>query len=484
MSSEVRKRLTNTLRARLTLWYLAILAFSLVLFAGLLYGWLAHNLYRHHDEELAEEATRLSAVLAGMPLNDQTAAATLRTTRGGPRFVMLRDAGGTLLYRSASLSQLDSAIGQHEAFVHAAERTGGQPQFFTAEVPSGVIRFMCVPLGTPATKYLQVGIVLGDVQSTLGSVRLMSWILIPLVLLLTSSGGLLIARRALRPIESIDHTLQAIQATDLSRRIDVHTTDAELAALVATLNALLERLERAFASMREFAGDVSHQLQTPLTVMKGSLDVALAAPRDVPRYERLMCELREEVDDMSATIADLGKLSVADLPPPRDGARPVNLGRVWRDASELIAALGEAKGVHVDSHIDQPLHTWGDDVRLKQVLLNLGDNAVKFTEPGGRVTVSANRDARSTVLQVSDTGIGIAAEELPKVFQRFYRAPQSTNSSSGTGLGLAIAKRIVEAHGGTIAVESAYGQGTRFTVRLPLAQPPPVDPGDSSMNAN
>jgi signal transduction histidine kinase len=472
MSFEVRRRLTNTLRARLTLWYLVILTFSLVLFASLLYFWLAHNLYQHHDEELAEEATRLTAALAGAPLTEQTAAATLRTSRGGPRFVMLRDAGGALLYRSESLSHLDPALGQHEAFVHAAARTGAQPQFFTAELPSGITRFMCVPLGTPATKYLQVGIVLGDVQSTLASLRVLSWVLIPLVLVLTSSGGLFIARRALRPIESIDHTLQAIQATDLSRRIDVRTTDQELAQLVATVNALLERLERAFASMREFAGDVSHQLQTPLTVMKGSLEVALAAPRDVPHYESLLRGLHEEIDDMSAIIADLGRLSVADLPPPREGTTPVDLSRAWRDASELIAALGESKGVHVETRIEQPLQTWGDDVRLKQVLLNLGDNAVKFTEPGGRVTIAATPDARWTMLQVSDTGIGIAAEELPKVFRRFYRAPQSTHSSSGTGLGLAIAKRIVEAHGGTIAVESTQGQGTRFTVRLPLASPP------------
>jgi len=454
------------------LWYLAILTFSLVLFAGLLYFWLAYNLYRHHDEELTEEATRLSASLAGVPLNDQTVGAVLKTSRGEPGFVMLRDPRGALLYRSDSLGQLDPALGQHEAFVHATMQTGTHPQFFTAEVPSGIIRFMCVPLGTPATEYLQVGIVLGDVRSTLGSVRLLSWVLIPLVLVLTSSGGLLIARRALLPIESINRTLQAIQAADLSRRIDVHTTDEELAELVTTLNALLARLERAFASMREFAGDVSHQLQTPLTVMKGSLDVALAAPRDAPRFERLLHELQEEVEDMSAIIADLGRLSVADLPPSRQGVSPIDLSRAWRDASELIAALGEAKGVHVQSDIDEQMSAWGDEVRLKQVVLNLGDNGVKFTEPGGRVTIAATRDADWAVLQVSDTGIGIAAEDLSRVFQRFYRAAQPANSAPGTGLGLAIAKRIVEAHGGTIAVESTYGQGTHFTARLPLAITP------------
>jgi len=435
MSSEARKRLTNTLRARLTLWYLAILAFSLVLFAGLLYVWLAYNLYRHHDEELAQEASRLSAALAGVPLSDQTVAAMLNTSRGGPEFVMLRDTNGALLYRSESLSHLDPALGQQEAFVHATIRTGAQPQFFTAEFSSGAIRFICVPVGVPARAYLQVGIVLGDVQSTLSSVRLLSWLLIPLVLVLTSSGGLLIARRALRPIESIDRTLQAIQATDLSRRIDVRTTDEELAELVATLNALLERLERAFASMREFAGDVSHQLQTPLTVMKGSLEVALAAPRDTARYERLLHELTDEVDDMSAVISDLGRLSVADLPPRREGTSPVDLSRARHDAAELIAALAEAKGVDVESRIEPSLQTWGDEVRLKQVLLNIGDNAVKFTPPGGRVTIAAARDGQWTVLRVSDTGIGIAAEDLPNIFQRFYRAAQPAGSPSGTGLG-------------------------------------------------
>lgn len=495
----------DTLRWRLVVWSLALLTLSLTLFAGLLYVSLSRSLYRHHDDELARDADWLGARIEerlsaapprggpgpyGDPVPDADIVATLDDVRDASgawhaRYVMMRDAGGRLLYRSESLRDLEPTIGRHEVFVHAAERTGAHAQFFDAELASGPTRFICRPVRAGGrVVFLQVGVVLGDVRPTLARVRTSSWTLIPLVLLITSFGGLVIARRALRPIARIQGTLQAIQATDLSRRIDVGGTDQELRELVLTLNGLLARLERAFASMREFAGDVSHQLQTPLTVMQGTLtralqarDSASAFPPSRPdsgAHDPLLNGLRDTVHEMIAIVSALQTLSVADLPARRPGDAPVDLSRMCGSVMEAVMALGEAKGVQVEPAIAPGVRVWGDEVRLKQVLLNLGDNAIKFTPAGGRVRIMlAARDGWA-LLRVEDTGPGVSPEEAPKIFRRCYRGtPPGEASASGptpgAGLGLAIARRIVDAHGGMIDVEPAPGTGASFIVRLPLA---------------
>lgn len=531
----------DTLRWRLVAWSLALLTLSLTLFAGLLYVSLSRSLYRHHDDELARDADWLGARIEerlsaapprggpgpyGDPVPDADIVATLDDVRDASgawhaRYVMVRDAAGRLLYRSESLRDLEPTIGQHEVFVHAAERTGAHAQFFDAELASGPTRFICRPVRAGGRElFLQVGVVLGDVRPMLARVRTSSWMLIPLVLLVTSFGGLVIARRALRPMARIQATLQAIQATDLSRRIDVGGTDQELRELVLTLNGLLARLERAFASMREFAGDVSHQLQTPLTVMQGTLTRALqqrdsastlpsrqadpstsasttnsasasvselaseseltpaSSSPPLPEsgaHDPLLYGLRDTVHEMIAIVSALQTLSVADLPARRPGDAPVDLSRMCGSVMEAVMALGEAKGVLVEPAIAPGVRAWGDEVRLKQVLLNLGDNAIKFTPAGGRVRIMlAARDGWA-LLRVEDTGPGVSPEEAPKIFRRCYRgtpAPGGASASGpvpGAGLGLAIARRIVDAHGGMIDVEPAPGTGASFIVRLPLA---------------
>lgn len=470
MSSASHKTRIRTLRARLTLWYLAILTLTLALFAGLLYLFLAQSLYRHHDEELAEEARGLAELLRGAQPNQPAVVTRLDRQNVTAQFVMVRDLRGEMLYGSPSLEAIEPGIGRHEALVHAAARGDGAPQFFIVQLDrSGPARFICVPLGQPPAAFLQVGSLLGDVAPTLHRVGVVSVVLIPVVLVLTSFGGWFIARRALSPIDAINDTVTAIQATDLARRIDVHPADEELSRLVRTLNQLLDRLERAFATLRSFAADTSHQLQTPLTVVRGTLEVALSQPREADAYRQVLRDVAEEVDDMSAVIADLRALSLADAGLPARAEGPVDLSETCREAADIIHALGEAKHVTVESEIAPGVRVWGDAIRLKQVLLNLGDNAIKYTPAGGRVTIQLVQEAGQGVLRVSDTGAGIAGEHLRRIFDRFYRAHSSRSGVGGTGLGLAIVKAIVDAHGGAVAAKSQPHEGSCFTVRLPLA---------------
>jgi signal transduction histidine kinase len=246
----------------------------------------------------------------------------------------------------------------------------------------------------------------------------------------------------------------------------VHLADQELDALVTTLNQLLDRLQRAFDSLQQFAGDVSHQIQTPLTVIKGALDAVLQDPSRSGDPARL-AGLAEEVEGIQAIIVDLRTLALADA--PIASATSVDLTHVVHETSEIVAALGELRHVRVRCTAEADVTVRGDATRLKQVVLNLGDNAVKYTPAGGNVRIDLETAGGEAVLRITDTGIGIPEEYLPRLFDRLFRTESAGQRAEGTGLGLAIAKRMVEAHGGSIEVQSRVGAGSTFTVSLPLA---------------
>ena len=461
----------NTFRGRLTLWYVAGLTCTLVLFTVLLYAALSGALYRHHDAELASAAARLQGALQGVSLEAGALGRVLAASGADGALVMVRDRLGEMRYHSAVLQISEPNIGRHEALVHAAASGSPTPEFFTASLEqSGPVRFICVALPTVPTGYLQIGRPLGEVAPTLDLFRDASLLVLPLVIVLTAYGGWWLAKRALAPMKEINQTLQAIHASDLSRRVSVTATDAELQLLATTVNQTLDRLEGAFMTLRQFAADASHQLQTPLAVMKSWLE--LAPSRIGVGSTDLFDEPSAAVNEMSAVLSDLQTLALADadVGSRQDGS--VNLSDICEEALDIVKALAEAADIWVDADIESGLHVRGDAVRLRQVVLNLSDNAVKYTSAGGRVRLSLTRAHSRATLRVTDTGTGIEPRHVPHIFERFYRGTQATGGPRGTGLGLAIAKRIVEVHRGSINVSSQPGRGSTFTVTLPLADRP------------
>ena len=456
----------ETLRARLTLWYVAALSLALTAFAILLYAWLGSTLYRHHDGELRTNSDRIARLLVDVPLSEPAIATALKGIDAAPRLLMVRDGRGELIYRSPLLQVAEPTIGQHEALVHAAAHAPRDPEFFTVMLErTGVVRFICTPIDRTPAAYVQVGNALGDVPTTMHAIAIASLVLVPLVLIVTSIGGWMIAGRALDPIGSIDATLRAIEATDLSQRVEVHPADRDLRGLVGSINALLARLDRAFKDLRDFTADASHQLKTPLTVMKSTIELA----RKSSPTPQLLDGIEEEINDLSNVVADLQTLSLADADAHLAHRSTIDFSAVCLDAGEILQALGEARGIAVESDLQPNVSVTGDPSTLKQMILNLGDNAVKYTPAGGRVRLRLHRDSGGVTLVVSDTGCGIDPKDLPHIFDRFYCGHRSGNGARGTGLGLAIAQRIVEVHRGNVSVVSAPGRGTVFTVTLPHA---------------
>lgn len=460
-----------TLKARTTLWNVLVIASALGLFAALLYVWLARTLYAHHDGDLQDEARRL--VIALSATADPIASLQALDERGtGAPFLMVRDSHGQMVFRSERLAKVEPDIGEHEVLTHAAASGVTNEQFFTVTLARGPVRFTCVPLALPVGTYLQLGRPLGDVGMMLDAVALASAVLIPIVIAVTSFGGYLIARRALRPIDAIATALESIQATDLTRRIDPHAPDVEVRRLTSSVNQLLDRLNTSFTTMKEFTADVSHQLQTPLTVMKGTIEGARAA--QPPDHQPVLAALADEVTALSATLQDLRDLALADADSSGSRGGPVNLSEVLAEAGDLVGALAEAHGVACELAIAPGLKVWGNAVRLRQMLLNLGENAVEFTPPGGTIRIAAERLENVVVTKVSDTGAGIAADLLPHVFDRRVHGRGPT-AKGGSGLGLAIVKRIVDAHRGTVVIQSRPGTGTTASITLPIAVPAPTE---------
>lgn len=467
MSFVIPRLRPDTLRARLTVWHVAVLAITLSLFAALLYTSLGRTLYQHHDHELLETAEQFESLLRGVPLDSESIARAVSNAGDEAALVMVRTDRGDLLYRSPLLEIAEPNIGQHEALIHAATVGLAGPEFFTITLDrSGPVRFLCAPLDSRGEAFVQVGSPLGNIAASLHSVAVASFVLVPVVLLLTSFGGWIIAKRAMAPLEETNATLRAIQATDLTKRVSARSQDREVRTLVATINGLLDRLERAFGDLRDFAADASHQLQTPLAVMKGTIDLARRTPGRGDSG-RLLDDLDEEIRDVSAVVADLQTLSLTDAGVQAVGSGPLDFSALCQEAADIIAALAEARHVAFRPSIAPDIHVSGDAVKLKQAVLNLGDNAVKYTPGGGQVSWSLARHDTQAMLAMTNSGAGIQPEELPRVFDRFYRTP-SARSRKGTGLGLAIAKRIIEVHGGRIGAASTPGHETTFTVELPL----------------
>ena len=289
-----------------------------------------------------------------------------------------------------------------------------------------------------------------------------------LVLLVGLAGGWWFVGRALRPVSEISATAAKISAGDLSQRINVAEAESELGQLAAVLNSTFARLETAFAQQKQFASDAAHELRTPVTVMLTQTQTALNRERDAVSYKQTVEACQRAAQRMRRLIESLLELARFDAGQEILKRLHFNFSKTIADSIEMVQTLADERNLKIITEIAS-LEIIGDSERLAQVVTNLLTNALQYNRPGGEVRVKLNVQNGLAVLEIADTGQGIAPENLSRVFERFYRADQSRTGAGNAGLGLSICKAIVEAHGGSIAVTSQPGSGTTFTVRLPVA---------------
>jgi len=455
------------LRLRLTLWYLLSLGLILLLFGLLLYWQVQHNLLAQVDSALQLVAAQASATVAtqegGLAFqNADTTPALARLSEDSAIRLLAED--GTVwdsLGRSAEVPILTPASGYQTYFDGDDKwRVYGEQ----VELPGGA-----------ASGWLQVTQSLESVEQTLLLLRLQLLWGVPLALLLAGGGGYFLAARALRPIDRITRTAQGINSSDLSTRIGHSGPPDEVGRLAATFDAMLDRLQSAFDRERRFTADAAHELRTPLTALKGRIGVTLSQPRQAAEYGDSLQEMEHQVDRLIRLSSDLLFIARLDQGQVKRRQDPIGLDDLLAAVVEQLRPLAEAKPISLPDPEPSGLTIPGDMDLMIRLFLNLMDNAIKFTPPGGRVSVEVRRSGEQATIAIRDSGPGIPPEHRARLFERFYRVGSDrarTDGQGGAGLGLAIAHEIARAHGGSLTVESGLGEGSTFSVRLPLAPMP------------
>jgi heavy metal sensor kinase len=294
-------------------------------------------------------------------------------------------------------------------------------------------------------------------------------ILAPIALLVSVAGGWLLSGMVLRPIRQISQLALKITAQNLDQQIPLRKVDDELGELITTINGMIRRLRASFDQMREFSVNVAHELKTPLTILKGESELALAKPITRAAGEKLATTYLEETVRMSRIVEDLLMLAKADAGQLVLQSENVPMADLVHDLFEDAQILCAAKRLHVVLGANDQVHVRGDAHRVRQLLRAIVSNAVQYTDPGGEIRISSRAGDRDLLVEIEDTGIGIPAESIGRIFDRFYRVEGARDRAhGGSGLGLSIAKWIAETHHGSISVRSTPGTGSCFTVRLPL----------------
>lgn len=455
-----------SVRTRLTLWYAGVLALSLVVFAVLVYYAASRIFYERQDESLRSTAqTVASAYIQELEEEQSIEKANevvLAQMVFPNRYVQVTDTSGRIVATSSNLNQ-GGLIVATKTLTEAKQRG-------TAFTVLNNLRTAVVPLSrNKELGFAMVAEPLGVIEEALRRLRRDFFAGVPLILVFASIGGYFLARKSLAPIALMDRQTRGITAEKLSSRLDVMNQRDELGGLATTINDLLARLESSFREQQRFVADASHELRTPLAILRGETDVALTQPRSLDEYKSSLTLIKDEAERLSRIVEDLFILARQPFEARAIKKEPMNLREIVGECARAAQVLAAQKDLHLTVDAKSPVTLTGDDELVKRLVLNLLDNAVKYTPEGGEISVKLTQQNGTALMIVSDSGIGIPQGDLPHVFDRFYRVDKARSRAlGGAGLGLSIADWIVKAHGGELRVQSAPGKGSAFTVELPL----------------
>jgi heavy metal sensor kinase len=483
----------RTLRARLALGYSLALVAVLLVFGTALYFELRKPSREELDQRTAldasfavrylEESYRVLGRVVSPPPRQELDPGVSAAFEGFQDLMIVVGTKGEVRYLSEHARELDfAALDRLSALLRPLpeeRRIGnvdlgpGHPGF----------RYLVEPVGGAGPEIGAVLVATPTNRTTFDPRALLRamFVVAPVILLAAVLLGAWLAGTAVRPVQGIINEVEAItDGRSLHRRLAVPLSGDEISRLALTLNGMLARLEQSFSGLRRFTADASHELKTPLMVLRAGVERALTHPGTAPEALEALDETLQQISQMSEMVENLLTLARAD-----EGRAPLakercDLRELVAEAVETAGMLAEPGDVRVESRLpDGPVEIEADRHRIRELLLNLVTNAIKYTPAGGEVGVALATTREAAEITVRDTGIGIAPGDLPHIFERFWRADPArsrTGDRPGTGLGLAITKWIAEAHGGSITVQSRPGRGTMFTVTLPLLAAVPDRP--------
>jgi heavy metal sensor kinase len=459
---------TRTLRFRFAFWTAILLALALAAFGAFVYINTARALSTSIDDSLRLSASQAIAAVnienGQINFSDSIPGSgnTARELRDRGLTIRVLDLQGQTIQSFGAYATLPvdppslaAALHQQATFSTVSDSSEQDPvRFYTAPIPEN----------GELVGVVQVGQSLASLQDTLDRLLATLFVGVPILVLFAAVAGYFLAARALAPIDQITRTARRISAEDLSARLNLPPTDDEVGRLAATFDGMLARLDDSFRRERQFTSDAAHELRTPLAAMQTILGVVRAQRRTSQDYEQALDDLSEEALRLRSLVEALLRLARGES---QSSAlrETLDLSSLLPDVADSLRPLAESRGLTLTCSVPKGLTVSADVDSLIRLFVNLIDNAVKYTERGS-ISISGRANGAGVSVIVADTGIGIPAEQLSRVFDRFYRVDAS-RSTPGAGLGLTIAREIATAHGGTVEVDSALGKGSTFTVNLP-----------------
>jgi heavy metal sensor kinase len=465
MSLRQMFRLRHTLAFRLTLWYWGI--FSISSLAAFLTCYLlgTSGMSEYRDRSLLTELAEFSSLLASKGIDDMKSGIAHETESAGvsDMFIRLMSPRGDLLASSDV-----SSWGKIRISKAALEQisTGATHVFETFPVwgQKHKARILYGRIGPD--KILQIGESLRDDERFKEVFGKIFGTTMAGLMVFAALVGWFMARRALLGVEEVTRTAQQVSKGAFEQRVRVKAKGEEIQRLTITFNGMLDRIDALIAGMREMSDNIAHELRSPLTRIRGVAEMTLSTGKSMNEYKEMAANTIEECDQLLGMINTMLDISEAEAGASRLMFEEIDMAGIVQDACELYQPAAEGKGVTIISRISGSAVVYGDIRRLRRLVVNLLDNAVKYTPPGGTVTVSVDGHQGQVVVSVDDTGVGISKDDLSHIFRRFYRCDRS-RSEAGFGLGLSLAKALARSHGGDITATSVLGEGSRFTVILP-----------------
>jgi two-component system OmpR family sensor kinase len=465
------KKANLPIKWKLTIWYGAILGLILVVFSCGVYIYFKNGLQKSIDTKIRSIGEVLASSITethGQSVfgNFERYLEDVLGRKPKGKFIQIIDRSGKI---GAKMSDIETET-VPTSFGTLERALKGEIVYETIGSRRPRLRMITLPImdNKKVNSIVQVGTSLEDFDETMTKLLIILIIGIPTSLSATIMVGYFMAKKALKPVDQIRKAAVKISSTNLDERIDIGGRRDELARLAETFNAMISRLKDAFLRVNQFSLDVSHELKTPLTILKGETEVALRKDRDKEDYKRLLVSSLEEVDRMTRIIDDLLFLSKADPRDVRMNIEDIPLRDLVIEVFMDMKIFADKKGIDLEVKDLADVRVKGDELKLRRMFLNIVENGIKYTQKGGRVEVSSLANDGYVRVDVKDNGVGISADDLKYIFDRFYQADRSRRREGGSGLGLSISKWIAEAHKGSIHVESRPSEGSLFSIKLPI----------------